>query len=671
MNILTRFGWVLILGSGLCLAQTEQAKPAEAKPEQQAAPVEAKAETPEAAAAQPLVPSDEAPVTGAMEVGYRWLGDVGGNFNAYRSVVDLGEGVRVLNLDTRLADPSGKLWDRFTLRGGGWGGDPYNTAHLGVERNRVYRLNLDYRNLVYLNYLPSFANPTIDRGVFVNQRSMDVQRRFSDVQLDLMPGRVLTPYLAFTRDSGFGRGITGFVSDGNEYPVANDLRDQTNHYRGGVRLDWRGWNLTLEQGGTTFKDDQRVFNSAPNQGNRTQPLLGQQLFLRDLLQAYGVRGDSIYSRGLLAASPAAWIDLNAQFLFSQPSSDTNYFEAKSGQFVLLNQLLFYDRGTGTLSSSAKQPHSAAGFNVELRPHARIRIRESWFTDRMRNATRAQLVEQLALTGFTSALTDRLAVNFSQQQTELLVDVTKRLTMWGGHRYLWGDSQVRAPLVQRPNAFESAELRRHSGLAGARFRPWQKWMLNADAEIARGDRTYFRTGLLNYQKVNLRTRYDVTSSLSVSAVAAVMDNENPTPGVQYSFSSHDAGVSVAFLPKGGEKVSLLVDYNRTGIYSDIGFIAPFNGQQERSLYRDNAHTGTVLADVRPWKAGPWITAGGSYFLSSGSRPTRYYQPIGRVALPLGKYAFWVGEWRWYGSSQPFYLFEGFRAHQFTTGLRLTR
>ncbi|MFN0164792.1 MAG: hypothetical protein ACKV22_00050 [Bryobacteraceae bacterium] len=663
--------FLLLLTASLCLAgQATQAPKAE-EPKKEEKKEEAKpAAGAETGAA--LLPEEKPFATGSMEIGYRWVGDVGGNFNAYRSVVDLGKGVRLQSLDTDLADPSGKLWNHFHLRGAGWGGDPYNTANVDVGKNGVYRLNADYRNMVYLNYLPSFANPAIDRGIFVNQRSLDVQRRFADVQLDLMPGRRFVPYLAFTRDSGFGRGITGFVSDSNEYPVANDLRDQTNHYRGGVRIDWKSCNLTLEQGGTTFKDDQRVFNTVPNTGNRVAPVLGQQLFLRDLVQAYGVRGDSTYSRALLTASPYSWLDVNAQFLFSQPTSDTNFFQSQTGQFVLLNQLLFYDRANGSLASSAKQPHSSGGFGLELRPHRRIRVRESWFTDRMHNASRAQLVEQLALAGtISTAFVDRLQVNFSQQQAELLVDVTNRITAWGGHRYVWGESRSRGPLVQRPATFEVAELRRHSALAGIRFRPFQKLLLNADGEVARGDKTYFRTGLQNFEKVTLRARYTLTTSLTLAATAAVTDNENPTRGVDYSFSSHDAGLSLSWAPGGGQHLSLLTEYAKTGIYSDIRYIAPFNGQAERSLYRDNAHTGTVLADVRVWKTGPQFQLGGTYFLSSGSRPTRYYQPSARVAMPIGKHVAWVNEWRWYGSSEPFYLYEGFRAHQFTTALRLTR
>ena len=60
-----------------------------------------------------------------------------------------------------------------------------------------------------------------------------------------------------------------------------------------------------------------------------------------------------------------------------------------------------------------------------------------------------------------------------------------------------------------------------------------------------------------------------------------------------------------------------------------------------------------------------------FISSGSRPTSYCQPLLRLALPLHKHISWNTEWQYYGFGEQFYLYEGFRTHAFTTGLKVTR
>jgi hypothetical protein len=622
--------------------------------------------------AESPVPSAEPWLSGTLDFGYRVRSDVGGNSNVYRSVVNLGEGPKLFGLDVTFEDPHKRLFDRLDVRANNWGGDPYNTAHLDARKQGAYNLSIDYRNIAYFNFLPSFANPSLERGVLFSQRAFDIHRRLADVQLDLLPGKRIVPYLACTRDSGFGGGVTTFVSDANEYPVANDLRDKTDHFRGGVRLELNRFHATLEQGGTTFKDDQRVFTSDANFGNRTTPLLDQRLFLSRLQQAYGVRGDSIYSKVLLTANPVSWANLYGQFLYSRPQTDVNYIQNNTGNFVEISTLLFYGSQQDLLFSQSKQPHTSGSFGAELRPMRRVRILESWMTDRLHTASFAQLTEQILLRTTRTASADRLVWNYNQQQVDLVVDVTSKLTLRGGHRYVWGDARTRAPVLSATGV-ETGELSRHAGIAGFNFRPSQKLRVNADFEGASSDHTYFRTSLHDYQKLRARARFQPLPSLSLSANFTLLNNQNPIPTINYDFLSRDASLSLFWTA--AKRVSVSGEYSRSSLRSDITYVVPQSlNERERSFYRDNAHTGTALVDLTlPGYSGltPRIGLGGSFFVSSGSRPSRYYQPLARFALPLHKQVQWTAEWRWYGFGERFYQFEGFRAHVFMTGLRVSR
>jgi hypothetical protein len=98
------------------------------------------------------------------------------------------------------------------------------------------------------------------------------------------------------------------------------------------------------------------------------------------------------------------------------------------------------------------------------------------------------------------------------------------------------------------------------------------------------------------------------------------------------------------------------------------------QPEQSRYRDNAHMATALFNAKlPGRSGfvPKLSAGGSFFISSGSRPSSYFQPLAKLFVPVTKQLNWFTEWQYYGYGEAFYLYEGFRTHLFTTGLRLTR
>ncbi len=664
-----RISLILFAGATLWAQQAATPPPpAEEKKAEQAAPAPA--------------PSAEQWLSGSVEFGYRWRTDVAGNFNAYRSVVNLGEGPKLLDADLTIQNSTRKVFDRMNVLLHGWGGDPYNTARVDVTREKSYRLTADYRNMAYFNFLPSYANPFISSSVLTNQHSFDTARRYVDLQLDLFPGSRITPYIGYTRNAGSGSGLTNFVADQNEYAVRNFLGDKTDEFRAGVRMEFNRFHLTLEQGGQTFKDDQHVTNASTIPGNRTTTVLGQQLSLGALNQAYGIRGDGIYSKVLATASPASWVNLSGQFLYSKLNTNSHYSDTASGNFVLLSALQFYTGQRDSFAALAKQPHTSANAGIELKPFRRVRILESLTTDRFHNASSITLAEivllspSLTTTGAALGLgaADRLVYNYNQQQVDVLFDVTSKFTLRGGHRFVWGDAQFRAPELSYVGSLESNELRRHVGLAGAYYRPTSKLSFTTDFEAASGDRTYFRTSLQDYTKMTARARYQVHTALQMSASFSLLDNQNPATTVAYDFRSRTNSLSLYWTPAGGKWISVLGEYSRSTLRSDITYLVPQTLTRTRSFYRDNAHSATSVMDFNlPEMNGakPKLSVGGSLYLSSGTRPTDYYEPLGRFSLPVHKTVHWFAEWRYYGLAETFYAYEGFRTHLFTTGLRIAK
>ena len=119
---------------------------------------------------------------------------------------------------------------------------------------------------------------------------------------------------------------------------------------------------------------------------------------------------------------------------------------------------------------------------------------------------------------------------------------------------------------------------------------------------------------------------------------------------------------------------MAEYDRSSLHSSINFLLlPFL-TPTISTYQENGHAVTSAIDFTlPSIAGvtPRLSAGGSLFTSAGSRPTQYYQPLGRLSLPLHKHIQWNTEWRYYGFGENFYQYESFRVHTFMTGLRVDK
>jgi hypothetical protein len=662
---------VLTLGAALAQETTPPVKADEqAKPAAAAAPAKAEEKSP--------VPSGEQWLTGSVELGYRWVIGPSGSVPTYRTIVDLQNGMTLSGLDFTIIDPKHRLFDRLDARANGWGGEPYNTAHLDFQKRGLWTFSSDYRNIAYFNALPSYANPFAPNGF--DEQAFDTRRRFGYANLQFFPGKHIMPYLAFERNSEYGHGVTTWVQDANdEFAVPTLLRDSTNNYRGGVRVEYNRYHVTQEQGGTTYKNDDSASANGVNFGNRLTPILGSTEVLNTLRQSYGVRGSSLYSKVLASASPFPWLDLSGQFLWSEPKTDARYFDVATGNFVLISQLLLYGSQFDLSSSNANAPHVLANAGIELRPWTRLRIIDSWMTNRYHDAGFGALQEQLLVSpgngpAFADILNTRQVVNYNQEQVEAIFDVSKKIVLRGGYRYEWGDATVRAGRLDPAGPLQSRELIRNVGLAGATIRPWQKLSLNVDYEGAVTDRNYFRTSLYNYNRLRARAKYQATGSLWVQANFALLDNQNPTPDIRNDFRSRDNSVSVFWTPNGGKRISVMAEYDRSSLRSSIDYLLlPFLTPAV-NVYRENGHTATSAIDVvLPAIGGvsPKLTAGGSLFVSAGTRPTQYYQPLGRLSLPLQKHIQWNTEWRWYGFGENFYQYEAFRAHTFITGIRVDR
>jgi hypothetical protein len=273
--------------------------------------------------------------------------------------------------------------------------------------------------------------------------------------------------------------------------------------------------------------------------------------------------------------------------------------------------------------------------------------------------------------------DRQVVNYNRTQTDLILDLTSWITLRGGYRYVWGDATVLAGPLSQTGLFESGKLNQQVGIAGFTIKPIKKASINAEYEGASTTHEYFRTSLYNYNRLRVRARYQVTSSLSLQANFNLLRNRNPAPDIQQDFRSRDNSLSAHWTPKGGKWISVLAEYDRYTLRSSISYLSrllpPFtpNGV---SYYRDDAHlaTSAIEATIPGLKGhGPKLTAGGSFSLVNGTRPSRFYEPLARVSIPLTKNVHWNTDWQWYGFNQDQYLYEGFRTHVFQTGIRLSR
>jgi hypothetical protein len=444
-----------------------------------------------------------------------------------------------------------------------------------------------------------------------------------------------------------------------------------------VRVQLSKLHLTFEQGAIAFKDDQSAYSNGFGLGDRTTPYLGQTLDLTNGSQAYYVRGDGNFTKGYGTWSPASWMDVYGQIFHSDPRIASTLSQVAQGNLPAATpNLVFYSATFDQIYGSAAMPRASFSLSTELRFLNRVRIRQSIDTDSFHDNSSSTLGQLFYLSSglaasLTTPYTGFLQVQQNRSQSEVLVDISKQLMVRGGYRYEWGSADVPAGLLSTTSPDEGGKLIRNVFLAGAKYRPTQRAVFNLDLEASDGVKTYYRTGLQNYLKFRALTRFTLPQNLFLNVSVNYLDNRNPDLGVYAKYTSAVESASLQWVPT-NHKFSLIADYTHSQLQSSISYITifPFNLANE-SRYMDNATAVSMMAEIAlPGKGliQPKLSFGGSMVATAGSRPSRYYQPQGKLLVPIRKNIQLYTEWEWYGLNQPFYDYEGFRAHTLLTGVR---
>jgi len=661
-------------------AAQEPAAPAPAPTAAVSDTAAAAAPAPAAAAASPVPQaSGESWLTGTLDVGFRFLPTPGGSFETYRTVVNLAQGVRLLGFDLTITEPSRKWFDTMHVRASGWG-DPFPVFHFDAKKTGTYRLNVDYRGIALFDNLPVYADPLLASGITLDEQSFDIYRRITSVNLEIRPGTAFTPYVALERDSSSGTGVTTFQTGGNVYPIADTTDDATNLARAGFRAGFRHFDATFEEGYTNYRSDQNDSASGTNYGDSSAPVTGQTLDLTALLAGYGVRGHSNYTKAIITSSPFSWFDIYAQAMYTVPLANVNYQQYDTGNQVVLSQLLFYTGEQYLVSSTTRFPHTTANVGWEIRPHRRVRILQSWLTDRMTNTGSANQSDTVASAGSAAsqtiaALDSSLAYHNSQAETNILFDAGHGLTIRAGYRYVWGTANDAVLPQNGLLTLEQDGLRRNVEMGTISWHSYRhpQLFLSGEAEVGESGGTYFRTSLYNYQRIRTMGRFSFWKRWQVSGDFRIMNNHNPLAGDSYKFVTHQESLTLIYTPR-SKVFNADVTYEHCGYHSNVEFLVPESLTPGDSAFNENCHriSGMLNSSITGFhKRTITLEAGGAAVLTSGTNPTTYYQPTAKMMAPVAKNVALFAEWRYYGFGEAFYQFQSFRANLMTVGLRFSR
>ena len=629
--------------------------------------------------------------TDSFEAGYRWS-LIGGDVGEYRSDVNFRNGVRLLSssfsIDSK--DGRGHYFDQIQLNTQGLGGDPYQSANLRVQKNRLYRYDMNWR-------LSDYFNPGLTVAGGLHQ--MDTARRVQDHEFTLFPQSAFRVRAGYTRNTQDGPALTTTQQmDANSagLPIFEDLRRQWNEYRLGADAEFLGFKLTVQRRWDFYKED------TPYSTNGLVSAVGIGLandltVLQQYRKAAPVHGRNPGWMGNLLANHKLWA-VNARINYSRGHNDFALNESAIG----LNRFGSATSQQIVVAGNADRPMLAGNFNVSLFPTGNLTVVNSTSVSNLRINGPSTFTDIFnGVNGGDTIYFRYLGIRTVTNSSNANYRLRKWVAVYGGYQYT--DRLVRTieafSLPAFANSASSATYETtnhlHSGTVGLRFKPVKGLTASMEAEIGRADNPLTPISDKDYHTLNGRIEYR-TRRLQLSTSYKQFYNINAL--ASYSvYGSHSRNYSANASYSLKDWFSL--DANYIKLHQDTASgIEYFAGtgrtqlQTGSSVFLSNVHAANLGArfafakradlylgytitsdtgDGRATAAGYPLgdlstTAAASNAILAGVQtfPLTYQSPLGRLSIKLSPKLRWNAGYQFYNYHEQFGLlgaYQNFHAH----------
>lgn len=618
-------------------------------------------------------------IVNSFETGYRFV-SVSGNEAMYRAQENYGNGVRLLSgyLGIDSKDGHGRFFDKIMLSTQGLGGDPYESASVSVQKNRLYEYDLLWRVNDYVN-----PGLTTDGGNGIHL--LDTSYTLQDHNLTIFPQSRIRFSLGYTRDSQTGDGIstvqlfntTGqFDQTANIFPLFGDVKRVQNEYRVGAEFRYLGFTLNLLYGLQDFKDDTPFEFTGSSSGDNAN----SNTTLNSFFRAAPEHGTTPWGRlGLFYNN--RWINFNGRFTYSsgarafvsnENAIGTNRFGAAANQQILT----FGD---------ARRPVATGNATVSIFPARNITLVNQTSVYNVRtDGNSAYLQFDNATQAANLLYFQSLGIRTIANDTDLVYQMKSWLNWHAGYEYsnrrinsspqfVIAGGPATAPFSQ------TNEL--NSGVGGVRIRPISPLTISLDAEIGRASRPFTPRSERDYHALNGRIQYKL-KSLQLVAAASSDYNDNSVSLSAYSSHARTYSATASWNPK--HWIGFDAAYAKLHL-DTLGGIAFFADSvlfpNQVSYFVSNLHSGTLnlrmnfkradlyvgysrVQDTGDGRASPVSTVAGPNlpaFQTAQTFPLKFQSPSARLSFRISERVRWNFGYQYFGYRESFFSGENYLAH----------
>jgi hypothetical protein len=614
-------------------------------------------------------------IINSFELGYRFA-SVGGDGGMYDATVNYGDGIRLLSssLTVQSRDGHGKLFDHLLITTQGLGNDPYQSAVLRIEKNRVYRYDMMWR---LTNYVDPAA--TISFG----EHAMDTTRRMQDHDLTLFPVSPFKLFLGYSRNLETGPALSTiqlFNSQGDEFPLFSNVHREVNEYRLGGEVHLLGMRLNVMHGWEDYKENTPQSLTEPSAGNN--PTDRNTLTSFQSTQPY--HGTSPYWRvGLFGEGKKLWA-VNGRFTYVAGKRAFALDEVSAGTDF---------RGTPTqlqvlTQGNADRPALTANLTISIFPATHIVFTNQSSFANIRMIGDSYFTEISNGTVVSPTLPFQyLGIQTFSNTTDLMYRPTKWFSIHGGFEYsdrhinsVQGQSDLGSPAPNQAPFEQSNQLK--AGTLGFRLKPIKPLTISVDGEVGRSNHPIYPISDGNYQTFRARAEYKM-KLFRVGAYAKSDYNINSDVLTSYASHARQYGGDGSWVPVSWFSIDASYTKLHLNTLGGINYFAlGTDVTGESSYYVSNIHSANLGArftllkradiyagyshvqDVGDGRANPFgagIYSALPAFQAAQTFPLRYLSPQFRLSIRITPKLRWNAGYEYYGYREQFSAAQDYRAN----------
>ena len=465
-----------------------------------------------------------------LEVGYRFV-DVSGNEQMYRTQINDRQGILLRSLDYTSQGPLGGFLDYFHVDGSDIGAGPAGQLRLQAGTANLFKLTFTWRQTDLYSALPAFANPFIAEGIIPGQQTYNRERNIYDATLELLPGKIISPILQFTRNTYAGPGTTTYHLGGNDFQLNDQVNSVDDLYRVGLQFQYGPVQGAVTQGWRYFRWNQ-VNTLAPgaNDGNVTTPILGQDVTADTITSVQENKSNTPVTNAWITGNLFGRLKLIGSYVKADGSTETRYLETDAGNFVGFEIARFFAGLGETVNSRARTDFWRGSARAEFDLNSCVRISGGW-AENNRTLDGQALIASLYLNTVTFAgvpagdLLREIDARTSVEQEDRTFDASVSATMLGPFSVNAGWSQLHQDVEATADASEiivpggqdgDFERTVNTYGGGASFSRWGL-TLTADYRHDDANQPIFRTDFINRDRYKFRGLWNFKDFLKIGAV----------------------------------------------------------------------------------------------------------------------------------------------------------